>query len=435
MTTTTDSRDLLVGTAYEAGRLPGILAGTFRAGQVDWRCSRGDTGTAYRIASITKTFTAVAVLQLRDEGVLDLDDQLGTHVPDAPYADHTIGRLLAHSSGMTAEPVGPWWERVPGCSWDDLVSRNAETVDVFGAGQRYHYSNLGYALLGELVARRRGGSWWEAVRDRVLGPVGLAGTTFDAPAGAAIGTSRDPRSDRLVREAVEDEGAMAPAGQLWSTVGDLARWADVLVTGQPGVLAADTAVTMRTVQSADPDLQHRGAYGLGLRLRWTPTSTLLGHTGSLPGFLAGVFVDPATRVGAVVLTNATTGLDPEGLCASLIGAVEPNNAVAPPPADPSSPAADLAGTWYWGNTGIELVATAEGLALVKGEDVARFRSEAADHFLGLNRYYAGERLSVHRDADGTARYLEVVTFILTRTPYDQAAPVPGKPPVPYESSS
>ncbi len=262
-------------------------------------------------------------------------------------------------------------------------------------------------------------------------PLGLTGTTFDAPVGAAVGSSRDPLSDRLVREPSEDEGAMAPAGQLWSTVDDLARWADVLVAGQPGVLAPETAVEMRTIRSGSPERQHRGGYGLGLRLHWAPTSTIVGHTGGLPGFQAGMFVDATTRVGAVVLTNATSGLDPEQLCVALIDAAAADVEVPGPLADPSSPAAELSGAWYWGNTPMTLVATADGLCLVEDGDVARFRREGPDRYRGLDNYYAGELLSVHRDADGTPRYLEVVTFILTRSPYDPLAPIPGKPPEPF----
>ena len=315
----TDPRQALLEQIREKSRLPGLVAGTSRNGSVDWSCALGETGTAYRVASITKTFTAVAVMRLRDDGRLELDDPLGRHLPGVPYADATIRRLLAHASGMTAEPTGPWWERVPGGSWDALVAANPEHY-VFAPGRRHHYSNLGFALLGRMVEELVGDSWWDVVTDTILAPVGLTATTFTRPDDAAIGTSRDPLTGELVREPSEDEGAMAPAGQLWSTVDDLCRWVDVLVAGHPGVLSAETAAEMRTVQAADPDTQHRGGYGLGLRLHWEDQSTVVGHTGSLPGFLAGMFCDARSRVGAVVLTNATYGLDPEGTCAQLIAA-------------------------------------------------------------------------------------------------------------------
>ncbi len=425
----TDPRQALLQQTREKVGLPGLVAATSRHGSVDWSCALGDTATAYRIASITKTFTAVAVMALRDEGRLELDDLLGRHLPGVPYAEATVRRLLAHSSGMTAEPTGPWWERVPGGSWDDLVAANPEHY-VFPPGRRHHYSNLGFALLGRLVGVLRGGTWWDVVSDTILAPVGLTSTTFARPDDAAIGTSRDPLTGQLVREPSEDEGAMAPAGQLWSTVEDLCRWVDVLVGGHPGVLSAETAEEMRTVQAADPATQHRGGYGLGVRLHWSANGTVVGHTGGLPGFQAGMFADATTRTAAVVLTNATYGLDPEGACAALIDAVRPAEEPASPVADPDSPANDLAGSWYWGNVPAELIPTAQGVAVVLGESCTHAERTGDDRYVGVNGYWAGETLQVHRDADGTPRYLEVVTFILTRTPYDQEAPIPGKPPVP-----
>ncbi len=428
--TGTDPRQALLEETRAGSRLPSLLAGTSRDGEVDWTCALGETGSAYRVASITKTFTAVAVMMLRDEGRLDLDDPLGRHLAGAPYADATIRRLLAHASGMTAEPTGAWWERVPGGTWDDLVAANQEHY-VFASGSRHHYSNLGFALLGKMIEEQRSSTWWEVVSDTLLRPVGLGSTTFDRPPDAAVGTSRDPLTGDLFVEPSEAEGAMAPAGQLWSTVPDLCRWVDVLVAGHPGVLSADTAQEMRTVQAADPQTQHRGGYGLGLRLHWESASTVVGHTGSLPGFLAGMFADARSGVGAVVLTNATYGLDPETTCAALIQASAPAEAPTGPVADDTSPAVELSGGWFWGNVPFELVATAEGIALVVGTNVSRFAELGADGYRGVNGYWAGERLEVHRDPDGTPRYLEVVTFVLTRTPYDTTAPIPGRMPEPF----
>jgi CubicO group peptidase (beta-lactamase class C family) len=427
---TSDPRQALVEALQRAGRYPGLVAATSRNGDVDWRCALGDTGSAYRVASITKTFTAVAVMQLRDAGRIGLDDRLGDHLAGVPYADATLRRLLAHSSGMTAEPSGPWWERVAGGSWDDLVTTNPEQ-QVFAPGRRHHYSNLGYALLGRLVEQLSGARWWDVVSERIARPLGLEHTSFERPRDAAIGTSRNPISDELVREPSEDQGAMAPAGQLWSTPEDLCRWVDVLAAGHPDVLSADTAEEMRTVQSADPGTQHRGGYGLGLRLHWASYGTVVGHTGSLPGFLAGMFADATTRTAAVVLTNATYGLDPEGACVALIDAARPAHVSTPPVAAPGSPARDLAGSWYWGNVPAELVPSAKGaIVVVFGENQTRLERIGDDVYRGLNGYWAGETLRVHRDTDGRPRHLEVVTFVLTRTPYDPHAPIPGAMPEP-----
>ncbi len=423
----------LVRQAAEAGRLPSIVAATFTHGVLDWQFGLGPAAAQYRIGSITKTFTAVMVMRLRDQGRVDLRDPLGKHVPDAPYGDHTLRGLLAHNCGMTAEPTGPWWERSAGVSWERLAADNREPRLVFRPGERYHYSNLGYGLLGELVARLSGMSWFEAVRAALLEPLGLTSTTYDRLEGAAPGTSRDPRNGRLMAEPATRTGAMAAAGQLWSTATDLARWGELLAGGDAALVRPASLVEMLTAQSADPDTQHVGAYGLGTRLRWHPKGTLVGHTGSMPGFLAALLVDPASHRGGLVLTNATTGLDPEALVVRLIDAAgEP----APAPTlnarlDRSSlrpESVALEGPWYWGNTPMRLEATARGFDLVTDSSRRTFTLVGSDQFVGEDGYFAGERLDVVRRPDTTVSQLEVVGFVLTRQPYDPAAPIPGGPP-------
>ncbi|MGI8993466.1 MAG: serine hydrolase domain-containing protein [Nocardioidaceae bacterium] len=423
----------IVTSAYDRGRPPSISAAVFHRGEIGWRAEFGDAGRQYRIGSITKTFTAVAVMRLRDRGVVRLDDPIGTHLPDAPYADHTIAQLLTHSSGMTAEPAGPWWERTPGRDWGYLARANATSLDVFAAGERHHYSNLGYGLLGKLVARLEGGTWWDVVESSLARPLGLTETTYLPGPDAAVGTSRDPRDGRLMREPAHDAAAMAPAGQLWSTVDDLARWAEFLAVGHDAVLSSSTLAQMRVARAADPLTQHRGAYGLGFRLRWRPASTLLGHTGSMPGFVAALFVDATSRVGGVVLANTTTGLEVETLVADLIDAAEPAyretaawNLSAPP--EPGG--FELVGEWYWGNVAMMVAGTGDGFTLTSEGLDRGFVQVDDDRYRGLTGYFAGEELRVVRRDDGAVSHLEVVTFIFTRIPYDSRAPIPGGPPEP-----
>lgn len=426
--------------ADQATVLPGIVAAVFTSEGMVWQETRGKTFRQYRIGSITKTVTAVAILRLREQGALGLDDRLASHVPDAPYPDVTLKDLLAHRSGLTAEPAGPWWERSPGVSWPALAAANRSAPRVFEPQARYHYSNLGYALLGEVVARHRGMSWYDAVRADVLQPLGLYDTTYLPFQDAAPGTSRDVRTGDLMQEPALDSVAVAPAGQLWSTAADLARWGSFLVQGREGILQAAVLAEMRTVQSADPDTQHLGAYGLGLRLRWRPSSTLVGHTGSMPGFLAAVFTDASSGVGAVVLTNATTGIAPEEVAARLVEAAEPT-IVAPgkpqagadvvgPEFQPASVSNELAGEWFWGNTLMSVEPTPEGFRLHEPHGVRTFTRLEPDVYQGIDGYYAGERLDVLRRSDGSISHLDVVSFVFTRTPYDPDAPIPGGVPAP-----
>ena len=147
------------------------MAALVRDGDLVWTGSAGDAparplDTQYRIGSITKTITAVLVLQLVRDGRLGLDDPVSSVLGDAglagtPLARTTLRGLLAHHAGLPSEPVGDWWERSPGLTWDELVAANAGARPVFPARQQFHYSNLAYALLGEAVARVHGSPWWD----------------------------------------------------------------------------------------------------------------------------------------------------------------------------------------------------------------------------------------------------------------------------------
>ncbi len=187
---------------------------------------------------------------------------------------------------MQSEPAGSWWERSAGLSFDELVARNDGGGAVFGAGERFHYSNLGYALLGELAARLLGTSWWDAVRERVLVPLGMARTSYLPEGAAAQGQSVHPYDGTLTDEPATDTGAMAPAGQVWATVTDLATYAAFLGQGHPDVLSVDELDRAYAPQAGSPEGRLQAAHGLGFQLFTGGSGTLAGHTGSMPGFLA-----------------------------------------------------------------------------------------------------------------------------------------------------
>ncbi|NGZ99774.1 serine hydrolase [Nocardioides sp. W3-2-3] len=151
--------------------------------------------------------------RLRDEGLLALDDPIGRFVPETGYATASVRDLLAHLSGMQSEPAGSWWERVDGGDFDALVAANDGSGRVAAAGEYFHYSNLGYGLLGEAVARLRGQTWWEAVQERLLVPLGMDTTSYHPPQDHAPGRSVDHFAHTLTAEPHTDTGAMAPAGQ------------------------------------------------------------------------------------------------------------------------------------------------------------------------------------------------------------------------------
>jgi CubicO group peptidase (beta-lactamase class C family) len=436
----TTGRRLLAHLArrQSAGRLPSLVAGVVRDGDLVWSGGYGDlegvrdlTDVQYRIGSITKTFTAVLVLQLVRDGRLDLAQPASDVLGDVGYADRSLRSLLSHSSGMQAEPNGSWWERSDGVDWDGLVAAHGDAHGVFPAGQQYHYSNLGFALLGQVAAVLHGTSWYAAVRASILEPLGLHRTTYLPEAPAAEGWSVDPYAGTLTPEPATDTAAMAPAGQLWSTIGDLARYAAFLGAGHPDVLDATWLELASHPQSGDRHDVLESAYGLGFQLGRGGSGLLAGHTGSMPGFLAACLVDRTRRTGAVLLSNATAGLAPGGLARDLLEELESTEPTLPrawrPTVTVPAEVADALGVWHWGNTPFALTLDDGVLVLGRGDDVwCRFELREGE-VVGTTGYLAGETLHVVRRDDGSVSHLVCATFVLTRTPYDPAAPIPGGP--------
>ncbi|WP_138734024.1 serine hydrolase domain-containing protein [Modestobacter excelsi] len=423
------ARTLLARTArvQRDGRAPGLVAGVVRDGGLAWSTGRGDvpgphTDVQYRIGSISKTVTAVAVMRLRDEGRLGLDDPLERHVPGTPLGERTVGQLLSHLAGATSESPGGWWERVPGGSLEELQLTGEDVV--LGAARRFHYSNLGFGLLGELVARHRGRPWADVVGEEVLGPLGMTRTSPRPTGTAAQGAAVHPWADVVLPEPEHDAGVMAAAGQLWATLADLGRFAAFLLGDTAEVLSPATLEEMTVPAGVDPSVPGWSAYGLGVQVLRVDGAVLVGHGGSMPGFLAGVFVDRAEQTGAVTLANTTSGLDPlvPGLLADL-RAAEPRVVEAWTPSPPAVPL-DLLGTWFWGPVPHVLRAQAGGLLHLgplpgRSGRASRFAAREDGTFVGLDGYYAGETLRIAPD------HLELATFVFTRTPYDPDAPVPG----------
>ncbi|MEV0824888.1 serine hydrolase domain-containing protein [Nonomuraea rubra] len=413
-------------------RIPSLAAAIVRDGRLAWFAGRGSVdgaaptaATQYRIGSITKSMVAVVVMRLRDEGALDLTDPLERHLPDTRLGHLTIAQLLSHTAGLTAEPPTAWWERTPGIPAGDLLERLGPGELKHRPGRRFHYSNVGFAVLGELVARLRGTTWLKALRAEVLDPLGMNATTPRPRAPHATGYAVHPWADVVQAEPEHDADAMSPAGQLWSTAHDLARWAAFLGGETRGVLCPGTLAEMREPIGVDDGDAWTGGFGLGLQLARIGGRRLAGHTGSMPGFLATVWTDAADGVGALFLANTTSGMSgtllPDLL--DLLDRYEPRlpDEWRPAAADPDLLA--LTGLWHWGPKAYTLRLLPErGLSLepVGGAGRAsRFVPQDDGTWLGLDGYYAGETLRV------AAGHLDLNTFIFTRTPYDPDAPVPG----------
>lgn len=305
----------LVAQEQRKSRLPSIAAAVLRDDEIVWETAIGvadvatqreaTTDTQYRLGSITKTFTAAAILQLRDAGKLDLEDRFDTYVEGAAHAP-TLRRLLSHTSGLQRETHDDAWLKQKFASVPELLDTFHEAEQILPPGARFHYSNLAFALLGIVVERVSGTPYAEYIERNLLKPVGLKRTTFEPDKNAAKGYLVKPYVEGVWDEAPVETGAWIAAGQLWGTVHDLCRWARFLAEPNEDVLAKRTVEEMRTIQTMDDHARWTVGYGLGLQLFRDGERIMAGHGGSMPGFIATVRVSAADRVGCAVLTNEST---------------------------------------------------------------------------------------------------------------------------------
>jgi CubicO group peptidase (beta-lactamase class C family) len=290
--------------------------------------------TVFRIASMTKSFTASAVLALRDSGVLRLDDPVTDFVPElrgqpGATADSpaiSLRHLLTMTAGFPTDD--PWGDRQQGTPLPDFAAILARGVrPAWAPGTRFEYSNLGYAVLGRVIAAVARADYAGFVRDRILGPLAMERTGFEAaafdPAGLARGYARSPGG--WTELAPDRYGAFAPMGGVFSCVRDLARWVNGFTAafppgGQRGgdahPLAPATrremqqpAVTLPEAQPrfpGDPAAGSQYGYGFGLFTEETSAwGRLVYHSGGYPGFGSHMRWHPETGLGVVVLANST----------------------------------------------------------------------------------------------------------------------------------
>jgi CubicO group peptidase (beta-lactamase class C family) len=427
-----------VAEAQAAGMVPSIVLGVVRDGRMAHVATAGgparpgeptpSAAVQYRIGSISKTLTATLVLQLRDEGRLGLDDPLSRHLQGTPVGGVTLRQLLGHASGLQREPEGDWWERNRGADLESLLARLTPDKIAFPPHRTYHYSNLAYGLLGAVVHRVGGEDWPTLLDKRVFDPLGMRATTYRPVEPYARGFVVHPWDGTLHEEPRTDAGAMAPAGQLWSTVEDLARWAAFLADPVPSVLAPDTVAEMcQPVAISDLESWTSG-HGLGLELYRVGERVYVGHGGSMPGYLAALAVHRPSRTGVVGFANAysfrTGGIGT--LARSVLTTVVDREPVPArpwrPAAAPRADVASLCGRWWWMGIEYDMAWDANAGELVMtaprpgGGAPWRFAPEGTDRWRGRTGTNAGEVLHVRRDDHGHPVLLDIATFLFSRTP-------------------
>jgi CubicO group peptidase (beta-lactamase class C family) len=421
--------DAAVAAAQAAGRVPTLVTGVVRDGTPVHLASAGEPvgpDTQFRIGSITKTMTATMVLQLRDEGRLSLDDLLSRHLPGTAVGGVTLRQLLGHGSGMQREPDGPWWERAPGVELDTLLAEVGPEKLARPPYRGHHYSNLAYGLLGAVLQRVTGERWAAMVDKRLRQPLALTRTTYHPEEPYARGYVVHPWHGTLREEPRHDSVAMAPAGQLWSTLADLARWAGFLADPDPAVLVPSTLAEMcAPVAIVDPERWTAG-HGLGLALRRHGERVYVGHAGSMPGYLAVVVVHRPSGTGVVAFANAytlhgTTIGQFGGELLSMVLDREPPPPAPWRPAPPPAPAiAPLCGRWWWMGQAYDVSGGADELVVTPVTCRAepwRFVPDGPDRWRGAAGMNDGEPLLVRRGPAGAVSALEIATFVFTRDPW------------------
>ena len=418
-------------------RIPGVFAGVVRDGGLVWKAGVGaarlddpDTPPGpddqFLVASNTKTFTAVMVMQLRDQGRLTLDDTLDRHVPGLIRTGPTIRQCLAHVSGMQREPLGDVWEHLVFPDREHLVSGFNDAEQVHRPHHVWHYSNLVYSLLGEVVAQLDGREWSESLRSRLLDPLEMRRTTVGFSGAHAEGYFVPPYTDVPVHQPANDLGAMDPCGGLASTGADLARWS-AFVADPPGeVLSPDTLEEMCRPQTMIDRERWTAAMGLGFFLIRSGTRTYAGHTGGMPGHITALFTDREARTGAVVLTNSGTTPEIDRFAVALADHVTEHEPVEPEPWRPGTRVpeelADLVGVW-WSEGSPFTFSVREGRlearspALPEHKPSSVFDQLEPDLFRTVSGREEGELLRVVRGVDGRPEKMNWATYLVTRQPY------------------
>jgi len=420
--------------AQSQWRSPAVSAGIVRDGALVWSAHVGSArldpvtaatdDTQYLIGSITKTFTAVLIMALRDAGRLSLDDRLGSYLPQTRHGAVTIRQMLAHASGLQREPVGRIWENFDAPDQERLLREFEDAEQVLPAHFAFHYSNLAYALLGQIVEQLETRAWSDAVTERILAPLEMKNTALvPDDAGRALGYQIHPHTGVATLEPQFDLKATAPLGGLWSTVADLGRYAAFMADPVGEVLSPDSLDEMcRPVIMTDVEGWTR-AYGLGYDLQRTGERVLAGHGGAMPGFLAGLRVRRQDRVGAVVFANSGAGAETVALAGQLVNAVlgaEPSLASVWIPSRPQPDFEGILGSWW--TEGEEIVFEVRDNALWSrlsgGLPIAdtRFAKVDGDRFRAVAGRERGELLEITRGPGGDVERMHFATYALTRTP-------------------
>ena len=284
-----------------------VLSKGYGAADLEWSIPNAPD-VKFRLGSLTKQFTSALILLLQQDGKLSINDKLSKHLPDAPAAwkDITIKNLLEHTSGIpdfTDAPEFGAWRMTPH-DW----SKEWRVLDKpleFQPGEKFHYSNSNYELLGLIVERAGGAPYRDQLRKRLLAPVGMNDTGLDQD-GLILprrAQGYDPDGDAVQASRSESMTVPWAAGSMYSTTGDLLKWEKALFGGK--VLSAESLRLMTTPNpvSWQPRGDGRYGYALGLGVLEQAGKRIIVHQGGIEGFNTSLACAPDPQITVVVLGN------------------------------------------------------------------------------------------------------------------------------------
>lgn len=328
--------DSLAGAPVHEGRAVGISVAVVQGGDTLLLRSYGmadvelDVPTpqraVYEIGSVTKQFTAAAILQLRDQGRLSLDDELTKYLPDYPTHGRSIPirRLLDHTSGIRGLTEIAEFRELQHRGWprDSAIAMIARQPFDFEPGEAMIYNNSAYVLLGHIVEKTSGMSYEQYVEDIIFDQLGMDQSSYCSNSQIVKGrTSGYGYMDEGLRRAPQNDHTWPfSAGSLCSSAGDLVTWLHAL---HGGVVLSDRGYRDMTSPSSLADGTPL-RYGMALALGPDPRGAArIGHGGAIAGYNAYAGWYPDAKLAVVVLMNSIGGVSPEALAGELAGAVIP----------------------------------------------------------------------------------------------------------------
>ena len=272
-----------------------------------------DGDTKFRLASVTKQFTAVAIMILHERGLIDLDAPVKTYLPDAPAAwdGVTIRHLLTHTSGVPNFTDFDDYEasKTLPATIDSLIARFRDHPLDFQPGEGWTYSNSGYVLLTAVVEKASGQSYADFVSEALFQPLGMGDSGYDSHAAILPRRASGyvPTARGLVHADYIDMSIPQGAGALYSTTRDLLKWEQGLFGGR--LLRPDSLTLLTTPV--------RNQYAFGLMIKEKDGNTTVTHSGGIEGFNTYMAYDPARRMTVIVLGNLN-GPGPDQVGGSLL---------------------------------------------------------------------------------------------------------------------